>query len=411
MEQSPTRGDEPGQLVNSSHSDLSRSTSEVVPSPIVATEMPTATTKNDAYPPPLVAPTPVEKTWRNDKDPIRRRATFSVRYPTLEIFLEKRDDLKSKLPPRFEGNLRRTVKDVRMGIGTTGLTINDCDFLCCQFHRIRDNGESRISGTIFSGCRFEKCFLGGTIYAHVRFDKCVFKRCDFGSAQLVECHFENCTFLECTAEHISISSTEVDPSRLLAGIVAPYYNYGSSFDGEPSPQGLKSEWLRIRKALAAQLVKSNEEIKNSDFSDMALAALKSEALGVQLDNLTHTQLHFGIIRNAGQYIASWVFVKLTKGGTSVARLIIISLVAVTFYSTLLAFSSTTFQGKPCHLDPLDTSAVLGLVTRAAALFFTVGYTAFVGKTPVEDALLTIGAMLGLFWYALIAAVVIRRVYR
>jgi uncharacterized protein YjbI with pentapeptide repeats len=298
-----------------------------------------------------------------------------------------------------------------MYIAVAGLTINDCDFLRCKFHRGGEDDKSQISGTIFSRCRFEKCFMGGTLYTHVRFDNCNFRRCDFGAAEFIGCQFESCTFPECTAEHLSISSTELDPSSLLHGITPPYYNYGSAFDGEPSPQGLKSEWLRVRKALAAQLVKSNEEIKNAEFSDAALAALKSEALSVRFDSLRHTTLSPGVVSKALRCLASWMFLKMTKGGTSAGRLAAIALIAVTLYATLLSFSSATFQGKPCRMSELNGSAIIEQITRAAALFFAIGYTAFVGQSVTEDMLITLGSLLGLFWYALIAAVVIRRVYR
>ena len=51
------------------------------------------------------------------------------------------------------------------------------------------------------------------------------------------------------------------------------------------------------------------------------------------------------------------------------------------------------------------------IIPGASLFLTFGFTAFVPHDPVETLLLTAGAIFGLVWYALLAAVVIRRVYR
>jgi hypothetical protein len=62
---------------------------------------------------PKIRPEAIKKTWRNDRDPTRRRATFGVSYPLWEIAIEKSDDLHTKLPARFEGTKRRSVQGVR----------------------------------------------------------------------------------------------------------------------------------------------------------------------------------------------------------------------------------------------------------------------------------------------------------
>jgi hypothetical protein len=81
------------------------------------------------------------------------------------------------------------------------------------------------------------------------------------------------------------------------------------------------------------------------------------------------------------------------------------------YAALLSTSSVTFQGKPCHLASFEFGTIISQLSCAASLFLAIGYTAFVGSNALEVALLTVGSGVGLIWYALLAAVVIRRVYR
>ncbi len=107
----------------------------------------------------------------------------------------------------------------------------------------------------------------------------------------------------------------------------------------------------------------------------------------------------------------WLILTLTKGGTSLGRLLWIALFAVLFYASLLSLSCVTFQGLSCHLTAFTSSALIEQIARATSLFLAIGYTAFAGSTALEVVLLTLGATLGLIWYALLAAVVIRRVYR
>ena len=69
-----------------------------------------------------------------------------------------------------------------------------------------------------------------------------------------------------------------------------------------------------------------------------------------------------------------------------------------------------FMNKDCHLNSLNGLLLVQQFARATSLFLAFGYTAFSGGT-FATVLLTAAASLGLFWYALVAAVVIHRVYR
>jgi len=269
-------------------------------------------------------------------------------------------------------------------------------------------------GATFVGCAFERCMFGGTAYKHVRFENCSFRRCDFGMAQFLDCQFQSCSFAECTGEHVSFSATEISPTALLAGAVAPHYNYDSSYKGVLSPEALDSQWLEIRRALAAQLLKSNAEIHHTDNSDAALIELKTAELKVRVDRLMSRPLKTGLpslFRETLRCATLRLILFGTNGGTSVARLVLIAAIAVPFYAFLLSISSVRFQNHPCRLLKVTFPAVIEQLSRAASLFLAIGYTAFTGGNVPEVLLLILGAALGLIWYALLAAVVIRRVYR
>ncbi len=63
---------------------------------------------------PQIKPVRVPKTWHNDRDRSRRRATFGVLYPLLEVAIDTSDDRLAKFPARFEATKRRSVPGVRL---------------------------------------------------------------------------------------------------------------------------------------------------------------------------------------------------------------------------------------------------------------------------------------------------------
>jgi hypothetical protein len=363
---------------------------------------------------PKIKPEPIEKTWRNDRDPTRRRATFEVPYPLWEITIEKSDDLHTKLPGRFEKTKRRSVQGVRFHLLAPHLIFSDADFHECKFHRPDAQEESKISGSTFKNCTFKGCMLGGTLFRHVTFEGSTFFRCDFGDSEFSECQFVECIFTECTAENASFAATEVDPTVLLTGVPAPIYNYTEPIpDGELTAAQIAAEWVEVRRKLAAQLLRSNTEIHNTDHSDRGLFELKRAEVEVRLEALRARPLKEGVpdlLLRATQVFGAWVVLNATKGGTSLSRLLMAAMFIVMLYALLLSNSHVTFLNQDCHLNSVEPLLVLQQLARATSLFLAFGYTAFSGGT-FATVLLTAAASLGLFWYALLAAVVIHRVYR
>lgn len=363
---------------------------------------------------PKVRPEPIEKNWRNDRDPTRRRATFGVLYPVWEITIEKSDDLHTKLPARFEKTKRRSVQGVRFHLCVPNLIFSEADLHECKFHRPDDRGESSILASKFKNCTFERCMLGGTLFRHVTFDGCTFSRCDFGASEFEECQFLDCQFTECTAENASFLATEIDPTAFLDGMPAPLYNYvGPIPEGEVPAAQLAEDWVEVRRKVAAQLLRSNSDIYHTANSDRGLFELKRAEVSARIEAIrarSGKKSWTGLLLRVAQVVAAWTVLHATKGGTSLSRLFLGGSILVPIYALLLSNSHVTFMNQNCYLRSLQPALVAQQLARAASLFFAVGYTAFSGG-PLATILLTLGALLGLFWYALVAAVVIHRVYR
>lgn len=362
---------------------------------------------------PKTPPDPIPKAWQHDQDPTRRRATYGVPYPLREVTIEKSADLHMKLPNRFENTKRRSVQGVRLYLRAPN-TFSDADFHECKFHRLDDRGESSILGWTFKNCTFGRCILGGTTFRHVTFEGCAFSRCDFGTSQFDECQFLDCGFSECTAENTSFRATEIDPAAFLSGTPAPVYNYPEPPpEGEESAAQISEDWVEVRRKLAASLLRSNTEIHHTGYSDLGLFELKRAEVAARAKELRDHPLKDGWYRwpaRAAQLSAAWAVLHATKGGTSLGRLFFGGAFLVPLYTLLLSLSHVTFMNQACRLSSFRAWPVLQELARATSLFLAIGYTAFSGG-PLATLLLTAGALLGLFWYALVAAVVIHRVYR
>lgn len=363
---------------------------------------------------PKIKPDPINKTWRNDRDPTRRRATFAIPYPLWEITISTSDDRHTRLPARFETTKRRSVKGVRLHLLAANLIFSDTDFHECKFHRPDASGDSKISGSTFKTCSFKNCMLGGTVFHHVTFESSTFIRCDFGSSVFSECHFIDCTFTQCTAENASFQATDIDPTALLKGMPPPIYNYEDPIpDGEATAGQVAFDWVEVRRKLAAQLLKSNTDIHNTAWSDRGLFELKRAELNARVESLLAHPLKEGLghlALRAPQIAAAWLVLKATRGGTSLFRLLLAAIVIVSSYAIALSNSHVTFMTRDCHLSSFEPLLVLQQLARATSLFLAIGYTAFSGGA-LATILLTAAAALGLLWYALVAAVVIHRVYR
>jgi hypothetical protein len=248
----------------------------------------------------------------------------------------------------------------------------------------------------------------------VAFEGCTFNRCDFGGSKFDECQFVNCVFTECTAENASFVATEIDPTAFLKGVPPPVYNYENPVpDGEPNASQVAADWVEVQRKLSAQLLRSNTEIYHSVNSDRGLFELKRADLNSRLQALQLPRSLKDLASlplRATQVLLSWLVLHITKGGTSLSRLVLAATLAILAYAYLLSHSHVTFLTQDCHLNSFAPPLVLQQLARATSLFLAVGYGDFSGG-PAATVLLTAAASIGLFWYALLVEVVIHRVYR
>ena len=123
-----------------------------------------------------------------------------------------------------------------------------------------------------------------------------------------------------------------------------------------SPEALDLQWLEIRRALAAQLLKSNSEIHHTANSDVALVELKTAELELRVALLKRQCFQTGLLILIREWLRcgfSRLLLWGTNGGTSVARLGGIAAIIVPLYAILLSFSSVEFRMRPagCPLCP------------------------------------------------------------
>jgi hypothetical protein len=194
----------------------------------------------------------------------------------------------------------------------------------------------------------------------------------------------------------------------------PIYNYEKPIpEGEATAAQVAADWVEVRRKLAAQLLRSNTDIHHTSYSDRGLFELKRAEVEARFEALWAHPLKEGVARfplRVMQACETWLVLNATKGGTSLSRLFLAAMFIVVLYALLLSNSHVTFMNEDCHLNSFEPSLMLQQLARATSLFLAIGYTAFSGGT-LATVLLTAAASLGLFWYALVAAVVIHRVYR
>jgi hypothetical protein len=314
---------------------------------------------------PEIKPVPIGKTWRNERDPTRRRATFDVPYPLFEITIENSGDLHTKLLRRFETTRRRSVPGVRLVLLSRNLFFSATDFRECQFHRREAKGESKIVGSSFKDCHFERCMLGGTLFDRVTFEGSTFLRCDFGTSQFTECQFISCVFTECTAENASFVATEIDPTAFLNGMPPPVYNYKTPVrDGEQTEAQVAADWVEARRKIAAQLLRSNTDIHNSVNSDRGLYELKRTEVEARVKTLRAQSLKEGVLSllfRALRVCAEWLVLNATKGGTSLSRLFL----APDVLRAIVRIIALLFS-RHLH-DPRLSPQLLPAITRVATI--------------------------------------------
>lgn len=367
-------------------------------------------------------PLPVKRT--HDEEP--RRATCGVHYPqgeANELVFQEKSDLTTKLPALEPNHTKRRVVAKRVSIKLTLRSFEDISFHECNFHDRQGQGAAHIEKVTFRRCDFHRTFFGTTDFHQVRFIDCTFEQCDFSHDEFRECSFERCTFTRCSAIQALFHRTEVDPRAFLAGIAFPDYNLTDKT--ESLRHALHREWLHIRLRLAEQLFRSNSDLLHSQHSDTGLLELKRISHVFLIDLWRHgtsnyaaqplTVWHAALNDPAGPFrmFGRYAVLLLTAGGTSIRNLAIVLLLLAAIYPFVLSSLSITYNATPCALvgngHPVAQYVRLFLLSISLLLGF--GFTAFSPTGLLATLALVGGSTFGVFWYALLIPVLVRRVYR
>ena len=223
-----------------------------------------------------------------------------------------------------------------------GKSIKNVTFRTCHFHIKYFEDKNKPVGTqqlnikklTFRNCNFAGSFLGGIGYINCRFIDCSFSRCDFESSLFSGCTLENCNFVHCTAWNISFVETSIDPKAFLSGIFLPIENFNGISDGGEGYIRAQGKHKKTMFEISEQLVKSLTNTLHSSYFDNALYYAK----------YYENRLGFEKVRNASRYdaigqgklvkvslrakdavllTAGWISLIVTRGGTSLWRLLAI----------------------------------------------------------------------------------------
>jgi parallel beta helix pectate lyase-like protein/pentapeptide repeat protein len=336
------------------------------------------------------------------KDPRHHRATYGVTYPTAETKFKTKADLG-----RFslEDGERPKLDEKKVYWELSGVTITNVVFRGCNFHTTHGLKASEVSSLTFERCAFNSCFFGFVLFRRTTFRGCTFNRCEMGRTEFEDCTFENCTFTNCTPWDAILLRTLLDPQCLLDGFDVPVESLRELVESERCK--IEERHLRSRAALAEQLLRSNEERRNTLYSDRALFQNRRAAL--KLRRHEHkSKSWFRRIQGLPGIVLSAAYLHLTLGGTSLKRLFAIAAVTCLASTALLTSGAFATAVRGTSASSLSFAECL---SAAISLFFAFGYTNISASGGAGNAAITVPPLLGMAWSAVVLAVIVRRAYR
>ena len=361
---------------------------------------------------------------------IREIATYGVTYPTDNLtftYESKKLSFKNILTKKKNTDEKFTVhsKRVRFEIQTT--TIENIVFDQCNFHSKGGAEIDVVKLLTFDEVDFRQCLMGTNKYFRVYFKDCTFFKCDFKDAEFEDCIFTRCKFEECSAYHCRFTATEINPESFLKSISFPLGNYKGVSKSEKEFK--KREWIEIQLFIANQIFNSNLSLSNSEYADEALYELKRKQLEVHLNTLKYPENKQGAVKRSmlralfskdwNSVIKTWFSrtnLFLTDGGTSLVKLFGFLIISCLITTILLGIGSFEYGEQSLTIDYTNSSGMKlvgnNLINffHALSLFLTFGYTSFKSSIAYQQSFLTIISILGLFWYALLIPVVVRKIY-
>jgi hypothetical protein len=220
---------------------------------------------------------------------------------------------------------------------------------------------------------------------------------DFANADFIECAFDNCSFVRCTTEHAFFSRTQISAEAFMQGLVCPSYNHGA-FDAKQHAE-LEREWMNVRARVAASISTGTEGI-STELADEALYVAR------------RTDSELRASTSWARYLLLMprrAVIWLTKGGTSLWRLVAVVAASPLLAPVFLQYLGCTYEKLPIHFATPKEYVTLAL--RANGLVLAYAPDPFAATTLAGELLLAVVPSLGILWIAVVLAVLVRRVYR
>lgn len=337
---------------------------------------------------------------KKDKD--KKRATYDTNYPlpTSLIKLKSHYDYQKLLKESI------LIQDLKIQFKYKQSNNSKATFLRCQFY-IDTLKTSVLRQLTFKDCTFDHCFLGSVTYLNVRFERCNFLNCDFSNSRFEYCVFDSCNFQKCSAYHPEFISTEITPS-FLKGITLLSENYNSL-----TPE-IQDSFCYMKLAIAKKVYNSNNSIDSHTLSDQSLYELKKaeyEHIKRLIRNYFKTKKYKNGIRNVVYVFFKWLNLRLTDGGTSLLKLLgytIFFILIVNIY-----FSTSNIIDSNYDFTPSESFILkyLQWLPRTTSIVLGYGYTGYKSSNLIDYFLINTSVVLGLFSYALLISVLMRKIYK
>lgn len=335
-------------------------------------------------------------------DPRHYRATYGTHYPTTKRDFTSKQDLEAL---KVKDDAKYVITETWLSWTVSGATLSKVVFRACSFHTTHGNVPTQVSALTFEHCDFNTCFMGFVQFRRTNFRNCTFVRCEMSRTEFEECTFDGCTFKECTPWEVVFQKTLIEPLSFFDGFAVAGEHIAELSIVER--ENIAHRHKRACVDLAEQLLSSNEERRHALYSDRALYLSRRASIRWRTHEL-RSKKGGARISGALSLWTSRIFLHLTKGGTSLTRLLVIAVLGCISISVLLkaGYVDATIRGLPAN-----SLTFLECCFAAVSLFLAFGFTnlSAVGSGP--NFVVILAPILGLAWSALVLAVIVRRAYR
>ena len=168
---------------------------------------------------------------------------------------------------------------------------------------------------------------------------------------------------------------------------------------------LRAQVDDVRFRIASRLFRSSSEVSHRFYSDAALRHLKWEELRYRRNRLKWNDPVEAVARGVALAFSTTLYL-LTSGGTSLFRPVVLTIAAILAYSIFLPGDCISYRQ-----DLLNSYGWVDRTFVSSALVLGFGFTNFAACNTPAFGILVSGTCAGLALLAILASVIVRRVYR